>query len=91
MTTTLNQTDLQRVWQALQSVRDPEIPAVSVVEMGIIADVFATNGRVTVQMTPTFAGCPALDIMRDQIGAAVRNAGFADVNVEVVFDPPWTS
>lgn len=91
MASMFKQVDLQAVWQALAGVRDPEIPAVSVVDMGIIADVFAADGGIVVQMTPTFAGCPALDVMRDQIGAAVRAAGFPGVRVDVVFDPPWTT
>lgn len=83
--------DLARIWQALEQVADPEIPVISVVEMGIIADVVAVNGRIAVSMTPTFAGCPALDLMRENIGHAVRAAGFQDVCVNVVFDPPWSS
>ena len=60
------------VWQALERVMDPEIPVVSVVEMGIIRDVAVTEEGVAVTMTPTFAGCPALDVMRRDIAAAVR-------------------
>ena len=83
--------ELQAVWSALETVTDPEIPVLSVVEMGIIADARIANGHVTVEMTPTFAGCPALDVMRKNISEAVRSAGFDDVRVDVVFDPPWTS
>jgi ring-1,2-phenylacetyl-CoA epoxidase subunit PaaD len=82
---------LERVWHAIATVTDPEIPVVSVVELGIIPDAWIADGRVTVQMCPTFAGCPALDLMRDNIRAAVQNAGFDDVTVQVVFDPPWSS
>ena len=89
--TIIESSDLRRVWSALETVADPEIPVISVVEMGIIADARVVDGRVTVEMTPTFAGCPALDVMRKDIGEAVRAAGFSDVTVDVVFDPPWTS
>ena len=84
-------TDEARVWEALADVNDPEIPVLSVVDMGIIAGVDLDDGSVTVRMTPTFAGCPALDVMRNDIGRAVRDAGFERVRVEVVFDPPWSS
>lgn len=84
-------TEVDRVWKALEGVTDPEIPVLSVVEMGIIADVAVRDGQVRVRMTPTFAGCPALDVMRESIGHAVRAAGYEDVAVDVVFDPPWTS
>ena len=81
----------QRVWDALQTVSDPEIPAISVVELGIIANVDATDGQVSIDMCPTFAGCPALDYMRNDIQRTVAAAGFDDVTVNVVFDPPWST
>jgi ring-1,2-phenylacetyl-CoA epoxidase subunit PaaD len=79
------------VWQALETVKDPEIPVVSVVEMGIVRDVTVAGGRVTVKMTPTFSGCPALDVMRRDIAACVRELGATDVVVETVLSPPWTT
>jgi ring-1,2-phenylacetyl-CoA epoxidase subunit PaaD len=80
-----------RIWQALEEVKDPEIPVVSVVEMGIVRDVALDGERVTVTMTPTFSGCPALDVMRRDIEARVRQMGAADVVVETVLFPPWTT
>lgn len=80
-----------RVWAALGTVSDPEIPVISVVDLGIIADAVVNAGRVRVSMLPTFVGCPALELMRSQIADAVRGAGFADVQVDVVLDPPWTT
>jgi len=84
-------TDLEIIWKVLESVTDPEIPVVSVVEMGIVTDVFMKGRTVVVQMTPTFAGCPALDIMHDTMRQAVQGAGYPDVKVETVFDPPWST
>jgi len=89
--TTNNQTRIDAIWNALQTVTDPEIPAISVVELGIIQDAYLDNGNATVEMCPTFAGCPALDVMRDNIRHAVRVAGFDSVEVKVVYDPPWTT
>lgn len=83
--------DLRRVWDALADVSDPEIPPLSVVDMGIISDVVPAPDGVIVRMTPTFAGCPALDVMREHIAHAVRAAGFENVRVDVVFEPPWIS
>ncbi|MFQ5502184.1 MAG: 1,2-phenylacetyl-CoA epoxidase subunit PaaD [Phycisphaerae bacterium] len=82
---------VRRVWQALESVKDPEIPVISLVELGMIPDVSVTSDRVTVRMLPTFAGCPALEVMRNDIHRALEAAGFPDPRVEVVFDPPWTT
>jgi ring-1,2-phenylacetyl-CoA epoxidase subunit PaaD len=79
------------VWRALETVKDPEIPVVSVVEMGIIRDVDVTPAGVTVTMTPTFSGCPALDVMRCQIEAAVRRLGAAEITVHTILHPPWST
>jgi ring-1,2-phenylacetyl-CoA epoxidase subunit PaaD len=79
------------IWRALETVTDPEIPVISVVDMGIIADVRVEDRRVAVDMTPTFVGCPALDMIRENIASAVRAAGEVEVQVNVVFDPPWSS
>ncbi len=78
------------VWQALERVMDPEIPVVSVVEMGIVRDVAVGDDGVAVTMTPTFAGCPALDVMRRDIEAAVAALGAACV-VRTTLSPPWTT
>jgi ring-1,2-phenylacetyl-CoA epoxidase subunit PaaD len=79
------------IWQALNEVQDPELPMVSVVEMGIVRDVQLADEGVVVKMTPTFSGCPALEVMRREIAAKVRELGFADVKVETVLHPPWSS
>lgn len=79
------------IWQALEAVKDPEIPVVSVVEMGIVREVTVEDDRVTVKMTPTFSGCPALDVMRGDIAACIRALGVREVSVETVLSPPWTT
>src|SRR6266508_4689667 len=80
----------RRVWDALAEVKDPEIPAVSVVELGIIRSVEAGAGHIRVEMLPTFVGCPALELIRASI--AERLAGMApEVQVEATFAEPWTS
>jgi ring-1,2-phenylacetyl-CoA epoxidase subunit PaaD len=82
----------QEVLSALQSVRDPEIPTISVVDMGIITDVeVESDAHVRVTMTPTFVGCPAIDVMRSDVEAAVRALGVEQVEVAVTFDVPWTT
>ena len=79
------------IWQALETVKDPEIPVVSVVEMGIVRDVSVSEDGVTVTMTPTFSGCPALHVMEQEIERTVRELGAEEVSVETVLHPPWTS
>jgi len=85
------------VWSALDEVSDPEIPAVSVVELGVIRGFAFGPGahggeRLTVELLPTFVGCPAIDVMQQQIGERLRALELVDqVHVEVSFAEPWTS
>ena len=82
----------EEVWAALREIADPEIPAISVVDLGVIGDVDVTDARVRVELLPTFVGCPAIGVMEAQIGERLRTLGVApEVEVRVVFDPPWTS
>jgi len=82
-----------QILAALQDVKDPEIPAISIVEMGLIANVQvdANAGRVQVKITPTFAGCPAVEVMRAESEQRIRGLGVPDVSVQITFDPPWNS
>ena len=85
------------VWAALDEITDPEIPAISLVELGVIGEVAFeprhTGGeRLTVELLPTFVGCPAIDVMQQQIGERLRALELADeVQVELSFRVPWTS
>jgi ring-1,2-phenylacetyl-CoA epoxidase subunit PaaD len=81
-----------RVRDALASVHDPEIPPLSIVDLGIVERVDVSEGAVEVDLLPTFAGCPALDVIAADARAAVRAvAGDRDVLVRFVHSPPWTS
>ncbi len=80
------------IWAALSEVKDPEIPPVSVVDMGMVSIVMIEGDRVQVDMTPTFVGCPALDIIRRDVTLRLKQVdGIGGVQVRFVFDPPWTS
>ncbi len=79
------------VLSALQDVKDPEIPVVSVVDLGIVQGVAVDGDAVTVTITPTFTGCPALEVMRQDIRERVLALGASSVAVPVVLDPPWSS
>jgi ring-1,2-phenylacetyl-CoA epoxidase subunit PaaD len=84
------------VWAALQNVKDPEIPVLNVIDMGIIYKVEIPEGNpetptCIITMTPTFVGCPAIDIMKKTIGEEVAKLGFFYVNVKVDFENTWTS
>jgi len=80
------------VWATLAGVHDPEIPPLSITDLGIVERVAVTDDAVEVDLLPTFAGCPALDVIRQDVEAAVRaSADGRDVRVRFVFTPPWTS
>jgi ring-1,2-phenylacetyl-CoA epoxidase subunit PaaD len=85
------------VWAALAEIADPEIPAISLIDLGVIrgfafSPLPGRGERLTVELMPTFVGCPAIDVMRQQIGERLRDLGLADeVSVELTFAEPWTS
>jgi ring-1,2-phenylacetyl-CoA epoxidase subunit PaaD len=80
----------QEVWDALAEIPDPEIPVISLVDLGVVREVNVENGRVCVDFTPTFLGCPALEVMRDQMSAKVRELG-AEPEIQVIADDSWST
>lgn len=72
-------------------VTDPELPMLTLADLGILRDVREEAGRVVVTVTPTYSGCPALRTMREDLGAALRAAGYPDVEVRTVLSPAWTT
>ena len=86
------QLTLQRVLEVLDTVPDPEVPAISVVELGIVREVEVTPAAaVTVTITPTYSGCPAMFEIEKDIRAALRKAGASQVMVRTVLSPAWTT
>jgi ring-1,2-phenylacetyl-CoA epoxidase subunit PaaD len=73
------------------SVPDPELPMLTLADLGILRDVSVSGQRVTVSLTPTYSGCPALAEMRRDVAARLAAAGFADVEVRTVLSPPWST
>ena len=80
----------ERVWEALAEIPDPEIPVISLVDLGVIRAVAVEDGRVRVEFTPTFLGCPALEVMRDAMAERIRELG-AEPQVEVILDDSWST
>jgi ring-1,2-phenylacetyl-CoA epoxidase subunit PaaD len=78
------------VWRALAEIPDPEIPVISIVDLGVVKDVRVAAERVEVDFTPTFMGCPALEAMCSQIEEAIRALG-AEPEVHVVLDDSWST
>ncbi len=81
--------DAQPVWDILRTVPDPEIPVVSVVDLGIVRYVRMPGPEIGI--TPTFSGCPATEVIRAAVVAALRERGYAGTVVRQVLAPPWSS
>jgi ring-1,2-phenylacetyl-CoA epoxidase subunit PaaD len=77
---------------AAAAVLDPELPVLSIADLGVLRDVaLADDGTVVVTITPTYSGCPAMDVIRRDVEGAVRAAGFDRVEVRTVLSPAWTT
>jgi ring-1,2-phenylacetyl-CoA epoxidase subunit PaaD len=81
---------VEQVWEALAEIPDPEIPVISLVDLGVIKDVEVENGTVRIDFTPTFMGCPALEPMQRAMEAKVEELG-ARAEVRVVLDDSWST
>ena len=75
------------IWAVLRAVPDPEIPVVSIVDLGIVRDV--TDRQVT--LTPTYSGCPATEFIERSVREALDSNGYRDVAIRTVLSPPWTT
>ena len=78
------------VWEALAEIPDPEIPVISLVDLGVVKDVRVEGDQVRIEFTPTFLGCPALETMRNEMETAVRELG-GEAHVDVVLDDSWST
>ena len=90
MVTTL--LDARRARHIADQVPDPELPMLTLADLGVLRDVALTeDGTVVASLTPTYSGCPAMAEMRADVAARLRDAGYARVEIRTVLDPPWTS
>lgn len=80
-----------RVWDLAATVVDPEVPVVTIEDLGILRSASVTDGGVLVELTPTYSGCPAMGLLRDQVAEVLTDAGYADVEVRMVLSPAWTT
>jgi ring-1,2-phenylacetyl-CoA epoxidase subunit PaaD len=81
---------VDRVWEALDEIPDPEIPVISLVDLGVVREIEVSGSRVRVDFTPTFLGCPALDAMREAMTTRIRQLG-GEPDVRVVVDDSWST
>jgi ring-1,2-phenylacetyl-CoA epoxidase subunit PaaD len=79
------------IFEILDEVKDPEVPVLSVVELGIVRDVQVEGRGVTVTVTPTYSGCPAMQVIEEDITKALVERGFAPVRIATIYAPAWTT
>lgn len=81
----------EHIWSILQQVTDPEVPVLTVVDLGIIRDVSVDDDKVEVTITPTYSGCPAMDVISMNIRIALLEQGITNVVIKQVLSPAWTT
>jgi ring-1,2-phenylacetyl-CoA epoxidase subunit PaaD len=82
---------LEKIYTWLDQVKDPEIPVLSLLDLGVITSVSVLPAGVRIEMTPTFVGCPALDFMKEEIMTVLKKSGVGNVEIEVSYKKPWNS
>jgi len=82
---------VERAWDVLSRVPDPEIPVISVTELGIVRDVRARDDAIEVTVTPTYSGCPATEVIARSIEQALHDAGATSVRIEQRLSPAWST
>jgi ring-1,2-phenylacetyl-CoA epoxidase subunit PaaD len=80
-----------RAWDIAASVVDPEIPVLTIEDLGVLRSVDEAGDTVRVELTPTYSGCPAIDAMRDDVRTALLGAGYRHVDVRMILSPAWTT
>jgi ring-1,2-phenylacetyl-CoA epoxidase subunit PaaD len=78
------------LFEILESISDPEIPVLSIVEMGVVRSAILRDGIVWIEITPTYSGCPAMDVIGDDIKSAFKAKGF-EAKVDLILSPAWTT
>jgi ring-1,2-phenylacetyl-CoA epoxidase subunit PaaD len=89
MTATENHID-QKLFEILETVSDPEIPVLSIMEMGVVRSAKIVKGIVEIEITPTYSGCPAMDVIGDDIKSAFKQKGY-ETKVDLILSPAWTT
>lgn len=91
MKLTGNSYSVEQIYNLLDEVKDPEIPTISLIDLGVITKVFFDNEILHVKMTPTFSGCPAMKYMKEEVERTLLKYGIEKYFVEMNYDSPWDS
>ena len=82
---------ISKIYSWLEEVKDPEIPVLSLVDLGVVTDVEIDGDHVKVELTPTFAGCPAMEMMKSEVVEKLKSHGVVNPDVQISFRIPWSS
>lgn len=82
---------LSELWDILDQVKDPEIPVISIWDLGVLSDIEKTDDGILVIITPTYSGCPAMDVIRSDIDSALRTAGVENFRIKTNLSPAWST
>jgi ring-1,2-phenylacetyl-CoA epoxidase subunit PaaD len=82
---------ITKIYEWLEEVKDPEIPVLSLVDLGVVTEVEIDGDHVSIELTPTFAGCPAMYVMKNEVIEKLKSKGIEKVKVEISFRIPWSS
>tara|TARA_B100001094_G_scaffold268203_1_gene271808 strand:+ start:411 stop:863 length:453 start_codon:yes stop_codon:yes gene_type:complete len=80
-----------KIWELLNTVPDPEIPVISVVELGVIRDVIFSENSYVISITPTYSGCPAVKAFQDDIKTCLKENDIENFELKIVYSPTWTT
>lgn len=81
----------EKIWSILETVTDPEVPVLTILDLGIVRDVIVDDNKVEVVITPTYSGCPAMDVISMQIRMALLQEGISNITITQVLSPAWTT
>jgi ring-1,2-phenylacetyl-CoA epoxidase subunit PaaD len=82
---------IRDIWNILETVTDPEVPVLTITDLGIVRDVKLNNDEVEIVITPTYTGCPAMDMIAMHIRLALMEHGFSNIKITSVLSPAWTT
>ena len=91
VTARIQERSREHAWAVAATVTDPEVPVLTIEDLGVLRAVEVDHDRATVTLTPTYSGCPAMDVMRDDVILALTAAGYDRVDVRLVLAPAWTT
>lgn len=89
--TTTDTISIQQIWSILETVTDPEVPVLTIIDLGIVREVRINDGETEIIITPTYTGCPAMDMIAMNIRLALAEQGYKKIKISSVLSPAWTT